>query len=68
MAHDGAIWEVDWVVVLRGWHASMAKARGSDSGLLRLASSEKARQGDAERVIARGERAGMRLPLLSTSA
>ena len=68
MAHNRAVGEVDWVVVLCGWRASMAEACNSDGGLLRSASSERARQGEVERVSMRGERAGMQLPLLSTMA
>ena len=64
-AHGGAMGEVDCVVVLCGWRASAAEAHGSNGGLLRSASSKRARQGEAERVSARGERAGTRLPLLS---
>ena len=56
--------EVDWVVVLHGWRASAAEARGGDSGFLCSASSERARQGEARRGSVRGERAGMWLPLL----
>ena len=52
------------MVVLRDWHASAAKAHDGDGGLLRSASSERARQGEAERVRVRGERAGTWLPLL----
>ena len=34
VAHGGAMGEVDWVVVLCGWHVSMAEMRGGDGGLL----------------------------------
>ena len=48
MVHGGAVGEVDWVLVLRGWRASAAEARGGDDGLPHSASSERARQGEVE--------------------